>query len=131
MVPVTSGDSEFHRRGAEAVAWFVQHRRGGGHAVDAHLTALRDVWGADVAFDYRAVADPDGGLPTLIIEIDAPPDSETSWQRMLATQSRLLDSSDDLADQMRVANPFARIVIVLAGEPADWESLAQDIRELE
>jgi hypothetical protein len=128
---VTETADDFLRRGEAAAQWFTEHRRGGGHAVDACVIAVRDAWGPNVGLEYVAIADVEGGHPHLVIEVGDAPDSDIAWERMLRAQEQLIAREDELAQRMRVANPFARISIVLAGSPQNWESIVHDIEAAE
>jgi hypothetical protein len=118
-------------RGEQAISWFVSHRRGGEHVIDAALTALHESFGPDAPLGFVAPLDPTTGRPgRLLIEIALPIDSNAAWQTMFAAQSRLVDQADELRTQMRIRNPFDRIAITLSGPPEDWNDVLATIEEL-
>jgi hypothetical protein len=119
-------------RDQEALNWFVRHRRGGGHIVDAALTALSESFGPDVVYRFVAPVDTNTRSPIrLIIEVRQPVDSESAWERITAVQSRLLEQAGDLGERMHVKRPLDRIVIALADPPRDWTVVLAEIDELD
>jgi hypothetical protein len=112
--------------------WFTQHRRGGGRAIDAHVSAIKRAFGPDVSYRFRAPSEPDRGEPwLLVIEIAEPIDDPGAWERLEMAQGALLEERDSLREQMRVKDPFSRIYIAITGAPRRWGRVRQAIREYE
>lgn len=116
--------------GAAAREWYMT-RRGGGHLLDAHLSAIGERAGTEVRYSLRAPVDPLIGRPSLlIIEIDLPVSEDDSWEVLDVIESDLLDQRDRLAQLSRRKDPFANVTISLAARTEDWETVRQAIEEM-
>jgi hypothetical protein len=105
-----------------------ERRRGGGTLYDQHMSLMQDAFGHEIPIQVRASVDPSSGEPTvLIIDIMLPPDDEDSWRRLVQVQERLLERQQDLADLLRVRDPFRNIVLSLGGTQSNWGDLVTDL----
>jgi hypothetical protein len=110
--------------------WYMT-RRGGGHLLDAHLSAIYQRFGPDVSYSFRVPIDPLTGRPgLLIIEVDLPISEDDSWEALVAVQSNLLSQREHLSELSRRKDPFANITITLAAPIESWEIIRQAIEDL-
>lgn len=113
--------------GDEAVSWFMR-RRGGSLLFDQHMSLIQEAFGNDVPIRFRAAIDPSTGQPTvLIIDIMRPPDDDDAWHRLVQVQERLLEIREELADFLKVKDPFRRIVLSLGDEQSSWADLVAEL----
>lgn len=91
--------------------WYMT-RRGGGHLLDAHVSAITDRFGPGVSYSLRAPIDPLIGRPTLlIIEIDVPISDDASWEALDVVESDLLTQRQRLSELSRRKDPFANVAV--------------------
>jgi hypothetical protein len=115
----------------EARDWYIG-RRGGGHLLDAHLTAIIEGFGRDVGYTLRAPVDPLLGRPALlIIEVDRAMTDDLAWESLRAIETRLLEQRQHLSDRARRKDPFSNITVTLSASVADWEAVRQAIEDLQ
>ncbi|MDP9792439.1 hypothetical protein J2S43_000951 [Catenuloplanes nepalensis] len=116
-------------KGEDALDWFSQ-LPGGNHILDAHFTALGEVFGPNSPYRIRASVNPSTGDPhVLIFEVNGPVDDERSWQAMEALQERILELEDKAREELRMEEPFKRIVVSLGGAPSNWNMLSRTLEE--
>jgi hypothetical protein len=117
--------------GTAAREWYMT-RRGGGHLLDAHLSAITERFGPEVSYSLRAPVDPLIGRPALlIIEIDVPISDDASWETLDAVESDLLNRRQHLSELARRKDPFANVAVTLAARAEDWEAISSAIEEME
>jgi hypothetical protein len=111
--------------------WYMT-RRGGGHLLDAHLSAITERFGPGVSYSLRAPIDPLVGRPALlIIEIDLPISDDASWETLDAVESDLLTQRQYLRELSRRRDPFANITLTLTARAQDWEATSRAIEEMQ
>jgi hypothetical protein len=116
---------------AAAQEWYMT-RRGGGHLLDAHLSAISERFGPGASYSLRAPIDPLIGRPALlIIEIDLPVSDDASWEALNAVESDLLTQRQHLRELSRRKDPFANVTVTLAARTEDWEATSRAIEEME
>lgn len=111
--------------------WYMT-RRGGGHLLDAHLSAIAEQLGPDVSYALRAPIDPLTGRPAiLIIEVGLPISEDGSWEALDAVEDELLSQRQHLSELSRRKDPFANITMTLSVQAEDWEATSRAIEEME
>jgi hypothetical protein len=111
--------------------WYMT-RRGGGHLLDAHLSAISQGFGPDVSYNLRAPIDPLTGRPALlIIEVDLPISQDASWEALDVVEGNLLNQWQRLSELSRRKDPFANITVTLAARAEDWDATSRAIEEME
>lgn len=114
--------------GQAAIPWMIRSHPGAEHVLDAYLTSIYQSFGQDVAYELVGRTDRDEGIAReLIIRIDAPPDDDQAWLRLIEAQRLLLEREPFLRRQSGLSSPFRFISMTLAGSPRSWEAIRDEI----
>jgi hypothetical protein len=118
--------------GDDALRWYGDTHRDGGHIADVHLRALHQVFGPDVRYEIVAASGRTRDEPReLIIEIDQSVDDDDSWSLLEELQESVQDELLRSPRAQLQDEPFADIVVVLRGRPRSWPEVVNRIEHLE
>jgi hypothetical protein len=114
--------------GQAAIPWMIKSHPGSEHVLDAYLTSIYQSFGQDVSYDFVGRTERDDGIAReLIIRIDAAPDDDQAWLRLIEAQRLLLEREPFLQQQSGMSSPFRFISMTLAGSPLSWEAVRDEI----
>jgi hypothetical protein len=127
----SSDEAPAYLEDEEAISWYVR-RKGRDVAFDAHVSAIRELFGGDVRINVRAATDPRNGAPrTLLIEVTTGAlDDEEAWAKIVSVQEYLIERRSTLAEARRIKDPFRDIVVTMSPTEEQWNMVNREYEDV-